>query len=113
MPRIRSIKSTKEASTSEKDTKAAKFTGTSNPRELRAIHALMTRPMPREHLDRAVGCSNGPDLVLRLRNKGLSIRCEKVPDIDRDGKQIMRGVYYLTEAGRRTISRWLSKRKGQ
>lgn len=29
-----------------------KFSGTDNPRHLRAIQALMTRPQRREHLDR-------------------------------------------------------------
>ena len=96
---------------SANDKKAAKFTGTTNPRELRAIHVLLTRPMPREHLDKAVGCSNSPDLVFRLRHKGLTIHCEKVPDIDRDGKQIRRGVFSLTEADRRAIRRWQANRK--
>lgn len=88
----------------------SKFSGTDNPRHLRAIHALMTRPMPREHLDRAAGCSNGPDLVAALRCRGLEIPCEKVSDTDRDGLPIKRGVYYFTESDRRKISRWQSSR---
>jgi len=63
---------------------STKFIGTDNPRELRAIHALMRRPMPREHLDNEVGCSNGPDLISNLRAKGLEIPCTRVPDLDRD-----------------------------
>lgn len=90
----------------------SKFTGTSNPRELRAIHALMTRPMPREHLDKAVGCSNGPDLVLRLRHKGLEIPCEKITDVDRDGNPIRRGIYRFSTRDRREIGRWQLKRQG-
>jgi hypothetical protein len=97
---------------SVKDGNPVKFTGTSNQRELRAIHAMLCRPMPREHLDKAVGCSNGPDLVHRLRQNGLDIHCEKVPDIDRDGKKIQRGVFDLTEAGRRAIHRWQKNREG-
>lgn len=54
---------TEEMNASVVAASVSKFTGTSNPRELRAIHALMIRPMPREHLDKFVGCSNGPDLV--------------------------------------------------
>lgn len=83
-----------------------KFTGTSNPRELRLIHALMTRPMPREHLDKFVGCSNGPDLVFRMRQKGLEIPCIKVPDRDRDGQPIRRGVFSFTDTDRKKIIRW-------
>jgi hypothetical protein len=42
---------------------AAHFTGTQNPRQLRAIAALERRPMPRESLDREAGCSNSPEMV--------------------------------------------------
>ena len=89
-----------------------KFLGTNNPRELRAIHACMTRPMPREHLDRAVGCSNAPDLVLRLRAKGLEFPCAIVDDTDRDGMPVRRGVYHFTDQDRNRINRWLSTRRG-
>ena len=92
-------------------TEQIKFSGTTNPRELRAIHALMTRPMPREHLDKSVGCSNGPDLISRLRRKGLEIPCDKIADIDRDGKTIRRGVFRLTTSDRRRIRRWQLSRQ--
>lgn len=88
-----------------------KFTGTDNPRELRAIHALMTRPMPREHLDRFVGCSNSPDVVFRLRQKGLEIPCEKVPDTDRDGLLIRRGVFSFTAIDCKKIKHWKASRQ--
>ncbi|MEI8326741.1 MAG: hypothetical protein WCH44_15520, partial [Betaproteobacteria bacterium] len=45
----------------------AKFTGTDNPRHLRVIQALMTRPLPRGQLDAVAGASNGPDLIAELR----------------------------------------------
>lgn len=93
-------------------TVTAKFLGTDNPRELRAIHSLLVRPMPREHLDRAVGCSNGPDLVSRLRDKGLELPCDMVPDTDRDGNHIKRGVYFFTSNDRRHIRAWQARRKG-
>ena len=88
-----------------------KFSGTDNPRELRAIHALMRRPMPREHLDREVGCSNGPDLISNLRAKGLEIPCTRVPDLDRDGLPIRRGVYSLVPSDARKLNVWLSSRQ--
>jgi hypothetical protein len=67
--------------------------------------------MPREHLDRAVGCSNGPDLIAELRRRGLDIPCERVDCLDRDGKEVKRGIYHFTPLDRRLIIRWQSNRK--
>lgn len=94
-------------------TTAIKFDGTDNPRYLRAIRALLVRPLPREHLDRVAGCSNGPQLVAELRGLGLGVAglpCTLVADTDRDGRSIKRGVYSLTDAGRRAIHAWLRRR---
>ena len=88
-----------------------KFDGTDNPRHLRAITALMARPQRREHLDTAAGCSNAPELVAELRRRGLDIPCERVPDLDRDGLPIRRGVYYFLDSDRRKLNRWLAGRK--
>ena len=88
----------------------SKFTGTDNPRHLRGIDALLRRAMPREHLDRALGASNGPDAVAELRRRGLKIPCERVPDRDRDGEPIRRGVYHLTADDRRKVLRWMTNR---
>ena len=96
-------------------TSSLKFKGTDNPRFLRAIHALRVRPLPREHLDRLAGCSNGPALVAELRELGLGkegLPCTMVPDLDRDGLSIRRGVYSFSEVGRRAVNAWLCKRKG-
>lgn len=90
--------------------KNARFLGTDNPRHLRAIHALLRRPMTREHLDRAAGCSNGPQLVAELRRRGLDIPCDRVECLDRDGKKVKYGVYSFTARDRRRIVRWLSRR---
>ena len=89
----------------------SKFTGTDNPRELRVIHFLLNRPMPRKQFDRSVGCSNGPDLVFRMRQKGLEIPCIKIDAIDRDGKPCRPGVFYLTDSDRKKINRWLTSRQ--
>lgn len=87
-----------------------KFAGTDNPRHLRAIDALMRRALPREHGDRAAGCSNFPDLVAELRRRGLDIPCERVPDRDRDGFPIKRGVYHFVASDRRKVLRWMKSR---
>lgn len=92
----------------------AKFHGTDNPRELRALALLLCRPsVPREAFDREVGCSNGPDLVKRLREYGLGkehLACTRIEVIDRDGCKTRPGVYWLTPQGRRAVLRWLAKR---
>ena len=89
------------------------FTGTDNPRHLRAMHALLRRPRRRDDVDTIAGCSNGPDLIAELRRRGLSIPCERIKFIDRDGYLCRPGVYSLTTGDRRKIYAWLAKcRKG-
>lgn len=89
---------------------SAKFTGTDNPRHLRAIDALLRRPIPREALDRVAGASNSPELVAELRRRGLEIPCERISFTDRDGKECRPGVYSLTKADRRKIYQWMARR---
>ena len=94
-------------------TTPVRFAGTDNPRYLRALHALLLRPVPREHLDRVAGCSNGPALIAALRDLGLGmfgLPCTMIPDHDRDGQPIRRGVYHLAETGRRAIHAWMRSR---
>lgn len=88
-----------------------KFSGTDNPRHLRAIQALMTRPQRREHLDAVAGCSNAPELIAELRRRGLDVPCERVPDTDRDGRPIKRGVYHFIQSDRRKLNEWLRLRE--
>ena len=95
--------------------RAAQFNGTDNPRELRAIALLLRRPsVPREVFDREVGCSNGPDLVARLRGMGLGkehLPCTRIRFEDRDGNICRPGIYFLTPQGRRAVLLWLAKRR--
>ncbi len=88
-----------------------KFTGTCNPRHLRAIAALLASPQPREVLDDRVGCSNGPELVAELRRQGLDVPCQRTPCIDRDGFPVKRGIYFLTPSDKRKIRFWQRTRK--
>jgi hypothetical protein len=88
-----------------------KFSGSDNPRHLRALHGLLRRPMPREQLDREAGCSNGPELVAELRRRGLAIPCARVAAFDRDGREVKRGVYHLTANDRRKLHYWFSWRR--
>ena len=80
-------------------------------RHCRIAHALLVRSRTREQIDAAAGASNGPDEVLRLRALGLEIPCVRVPCIDRDGKEVQRGIYSFTATDRRKINAWLSKRQ--
>ena len=89
----------------------ARFTGTDNPRHLRTIQALMTRPITREHLDQIAGCSNGPELIAELRRRGLNVPCTRTKKKDRDLFDCWPGVYHFTQADRRRVLSWLAKRK--
>ena len=89
---------------------SAKFS-TNNPRHLRAIDALLRRPMPRESLDNEAGCSNSPELVAELRRRGLDVPCKRIKFIDRDGHICRPGVYYLTHADRRKLNHRLATRE--
>ncbi len=94
-------------------TPPTRFTGTDNPRHLRAIAALLRRPMPRESLDHEAGCSNAPELMAELRRRGLEAPCQRLRFIDRDGIICRPGVYSLTTADRRKVYAWMATRAKQ
>lgn len=85
---------------------SASFLGTDNPRHLRVIQALLTRPMPREQLDAVAGCSNGPELVAELRRLGLEVPCTRTKKKDRDLFDCWPGVYAFTQRDRRKVAIW-------
>lgn len=93
-------------------TAPSRFMGTDNPRHLRAIQALLTRPIPREHLDQIAGCSNGPELIAELRRRGLEVPCARTKKKDRDFFDCWCGVYHFTQQDRRRINQWKAKRGG-
>ena len=86
------------------------FLGTVNPRHLRVIQVLLVRPTPREQVDQAAGCSNGPALIADLRCGGLDVPCTRTKKKDRDLFDCWPGVYHLTRADRRKINAWLRRR---
>jgi len=88
-----------------------KFVGTSNQRQLRVITVMMRRPLHRQELDSVAGCANGPDLVASLRGLGLTVNCERIKFIDRDGFVCRPGVYSFTAGDRRKVHQWLNKVK--
>lgn len=89
---------------------SAKFTGTDNPRHLRAITVLIRRPVSRQELDSVAGASNSPELVAELRRRGLDVPCDRIHFIDRDGKDCRPGVYRLSDADRRKVHQWQARR---
>jgi chromosome segregation and condensation protein ScpB len=95
-----------EITTSACQNSSAKFTGTDNPRHLRALAVLLRRPITRQELDNVAGCSNSPELVAELRRRGLAIKCERIEFIDRDGRKCRPGVYHLPEPSRRAFWAW-------
>ncbi len=78
---------------------------------IRAIRALEVSPQPREAIDSRAGCSNGPELIAELRRRGLEIPCRRTPCIDRDGFEVMRGIYYLTARDKRLLRVWKKARQ--
>jgi hypothetical protein len=92
------------------DPTSTKFKGTDNQRQLRVIQALKTRPLPREHVDQIAGTSNGPELVAELRRRGLEVPCTRTKKKDRDGFDVLPGVYHFSEQDRRRVNHWLAMR---
>jgi len=74
------------------------------PRQQRLAEALAAgRWVSREDVDRIVGASNGPDVVLQLRRRvtgddGIEMRM--VDGVDRDGQSIKFGQYRMTHEGK-------------
>lgn len=79
-----------------------------SPRQARVLAALVTatRWLRREEIDRLARCSNGPDVIARLRAKlgddAIETRVEAVTDFD--GRTSYPGRYRLTEIGRQRLS---------
>lgn len=113
MKNARPTKVKTSAPDKRKFNKPAYFLGTENPRHLRVIMALLVSPRPREAVDRVAGCSNGPALISDIRDLGVEIPCSKTPCIDRDGFEVKRGIYHLTDHDKRLIRAWLKRRNRQ
>lgn len=92
---------------------AALFMGASTNRQRRVLAALLSYgELKREELDRIAAASNGPDIVMQLRANGLPrktcLPCKRVKVIDRDGMEVLAGIYWLTEEGRRRVLNWMN-----
>ena len=65
------------------------------PYEHRLLSQLLRGQTTRRLLDGIIGTTNTPEYVSRLRERGLNIAMEWIPAINRDGKKIRHGAYYL------------------
>lgn len=81
-------------------------------RERRALLRLLASAAMREEIDNEAGCSNGPDLVLNLRERGLELPCKRLSFKDRDGKWCHPGLYRLTAADRVLVAQALTSDAG-
>lgn len=80
-----------------------------NPREHRLLVALTARDLSRESVDRVAGCSNGPALVMRCRERyGLELPCTMMAGVDRDGHDVRFGFYQPTPTDRRRMRQLLA-----
>lgn len=87
------------------------FAGTTSPRHVRVIEALLrNQQLAREQVDRIAGSSNGPDIIAALRRKGLNIPCMLRDGVDRDGRPCKTGEYSLTESDRAALAAWWRER---
>jgi len=85
----------------------AKFDGPHNPREARFLQTILHRHITREEADAVAGASNSPELVNKLRERGLSLPCYRVGAYDRDALWTWRGLYGATEADKKAIAKGL------
>ena len=76
------------------------------PREMRCLDGLWLGPVMRYDLNGIIGTTNAPQTVFQLRAKGVSIQCEDVQQIDRDGHKCYPGRYSLTNEGRESLRAW-------
>jgi len=77
------------------------------PRTKRVMKALLNSAVMREELDRIAGSSNSPDIVFRLRKKGLEIPCYRIESRDADGKKCRPGRYEFTRMDKIIVCDWL------
>lgn len=76
--------------------------------QARVLKALMQqRWIRRQEIDQIAGKSNGPDVIMKLRRKGLSIFCSRQQALDRDGQPCHPGRYRLEAVSRGLAARLL------
>jgi len=65
------------------------------PVEHRLLSQLLRGQTSRKILDGIIGTTNTPEYVSRLRERGVDIAMEWVSGLNRDGRKVRWGEYYL------------------
>ena len=65
------------------------------PVEHRLLSQLLRGQTNRKILDDIIGTTNAPEYVSRLRERGVDIAMEWVSGLNRDGRKVRWGEYYL------------------
>ena len=65
------------------------------PYEHRLLSQLLRGQTTRRLLDGIIGTTNTPEYVSRLRERGVDIAMEWVSGLNRDGRKVRWGEYYL------------------
>lgn len=68
--------------------------------ERAAVVALLAAPHSREQLDRVARCSNSPNVVMKLRRRGIEISTQRVVFEGPSGRKSWHGRYELSSEGR-------------
>ncbi|WP_048306174.1 hypothetical protein [Halomonas sp. PR-M31] len=80
------------------------------PRSFRLALALLNVPCSREACDRIAPASNSPHYIGELRSRwGLTLPCERVPFVTRDGVPSWYGRYYATPRDKERIRDHLAR----
>ena len=92
------------------------FLGPTSPRQERVLEALMSGVSMTNANVRAIAhAANGPDVIAKLRARGLSaandLVTEYVEIVDADDKTARIGRWRLTETGRAKVAAWMAEQK--
>lgn len=86
------------------------------PYEYRLLEQLLREQTNRELLDKIVGTTNSPEYVHRLRRReesGVNIGMEWVSGLNRDGRKVRWGEYYLHPEDRERVRAALGEQHGK
>jgi hypothetical protein len=102
-----------KGSTFESLPKSTRFMGTENTHQLAVISTLMHRPISGHEFVSLAGGADASAVVSQLRSKGLSISCDHIEFIERDGTTFSTAVFSLPDECKRAVTAWTKKRDCQ
>ena len=92
------------------------FLGPKSPRQERVLAALMKgASLTNADVRRIAGSANGPDIVMKLRARGLSAMGDLITEhyevIDADGEVARIGRWRLTDRGQAKVAAWMAEQQ--